>query len=95
VVADGQHDLVALELPGDRDLAAGRRELHCVVEQVDQELREALLVAADPRQAGREVQAKRHALAAGEQPEPIRRRARDGDQLDVGQVQGRRALLDP
>ena len=78
VVLDRHDDLAAgLASHPDDDVAAVGAELHRVVDEVDEDLAEPRLVAADRRQAGSATSTREaHALALGEQPEPLRRLAR-------------------
>ena len=79
----------------DVDLAAVRAELHGVVEQVDEDLAEAVAVAADRRDRLGDIDAEGHALAIGEQAQALGRV--DRDPADVEQVDDAEgaAALDP
>ena len=73
----------------DGDIPAIRTELDGVVEQVDEDLAEALLVRPDRRQVVADIDDELHALALSEQAEPLRRRR--GETADIDDVaQGER-----
>ncbi len=95
VVAHGDGDDVALLPDADHDLAALGAELHGVVDEVDEHLAEAVLVAADERDARRDLDGDRDALALREQPQPLRRGLRETAEVDVLVHAQLRAALDP
>ena len=86
---------VALAPDADHDLAALRAELHGVVDEVDEHLAEAVLVAPDERDARRHLDGDRDALALREQPQALRRGLREPAEVDVLVHAELRAALDP
>ena len=82
--------------PGRVDVvAAVGAELHRVVEEVDDDLAEPSLVAADRRQAVRDVDDEPQALPLGEEPEPLGGLGGDPAEVDVVEQHERPAALDP
>ena len=67
----------------DPHLAAVGAELDRVVDEVDEDLAEARLVAADRRHVGLRRDDERDALAVGEQPEPLGRALGERAEVDV------------
>src|SRR5439155_21612990 len=94
VVLDRQHDRVPVAPRPHDDGFALAGELDGVVEQVDEQLAKALLVAADRRQVARDGTLERHPLAIREQPDPVDRAPDDRADVDRVEVERHRALLD-
>ena len=65
------------------------------MDEVDDDLAEPRLVAADRRQVVRDVDDEAQALALGEEPEPLGGLARRPAQVDVVEQDERAAALDP
>src|SRR6478752_7264407 len=86
VIGHGHDDIRLRRLRGDHDLAAVRAELHGVVEEVDDDLPEAILVAADARQVLGDLNMEDDALPFGEQSQPLGRIGRDPADVDLDLV---------
>ena len=89
VVRDRHHDVRRHRSDGDRDGAAVGAELDRVVEQVDEDLLEARLVAADGRHRLGDHDGQGDPLPFGEQAQALRRVL--GDLAQVERVHRRRA----
>ena len=78
-----------------RHVTAIRAELHGVVEEVDEDLGEPRLVAADRRQLAGDVDPQRDALPVGEESQALGRFGRDLAHVDEVDRPDRPAALDP
>ncbi len=79
----------------DRDGRLGGAELDRVVEQVQERLPEALAVAAHEGHRLRGLDLQGHALALGEETEPVGRGGREAPEVDVVEGHRRDPGLDP
>ena len=79
----------------DHDLAAARAELDRVVEQVDEHLPKACLVAPSAWQPLRDVDAQRHALPLGKEAQPFGRGRCQPSEIEIVDEREACAALDP
>ena len=82
MILHGCNQLPACGMDRDHDLAAARAELHCVVEEVDEHLPKACLVAL-VRGVFAERRRARHALPFGEEPQPLGRGRREPTEIEI------------
>ena len=95
MVRHRDHDRLAGLAHQDRDVAAIRAELDRVVDEVDEHLAETFGVAADRADRRRDVDLQGHALAVGEQAQPLGRLDGGAREVDVLERAEAAAALDP
>src|SRR3954470_5280145 len=94
VVGHGHDDIGCRGPGGHDDLAALHAELHGVVEEVDDDLPEAVLVAPDVPEVVFDLDVEDDSLAFCEQPQALGRVDRDPADIDEVDDTERRATLD-
>ena len=95
MILHGRNQLPVHGTNPDHDLAAARAELDRVVEQIDEHLPKACLVAPGARQPVRDVDAQRHALPLREEAQPFGRGRCQPAEIEVVDEREARAALDP
>src|SRR5215218_11415321 len=95
VIRDRRSCGISFASDGDTDLPAVGAELHRVVDEVDEHLLEALLVSANRRHAGLDLDGNRDALPVGEQPQPLGGCLREPPEIHVVMQPQLAAALDP